>query len=177
MIKVDLDWSSYAGKRRHLPWFVPALLLLAQAGHRIFIHGAVVLVWPEGLIVNRIPIRWKHLPVPMLMGACFSAWLAIHQLATDIGEPTKSDNDPDTNDDLLYPAIDFENETVSSVVLCLLLVFVLTPLVHWLLWSLSLFGTPCDFSGRNRRYVSGGEPDSTSGLEEAKTNDSVSQEP
>lgn len=39
-IKVDLDWSSYAGKRRHLPWFIFSIALLAQAGYRIFIHGA-----------------------------------------------------------------------------------------------------------------------------------------
>lgn len=39
-IQVDLDWSSYAGKRRHPPWFVFSILLLAQAGYRIFIHGA-----------------------------------------------------------------------------------------------------------------------------------------
>jgi anthranilate phosphoribosyltransferase len=39
-IKVDLDWSSYAGKRRHLPWFIFSILLLKQAGYKIFIHGA-----------------------------------------------------------------------------------------------------------------------------------------
>lgn len=39
-IPVDLDWSSYAGKRRHLPWFLFAIFLLAQKGQRIFIHGA-----------------------------------------------------------------------------------------------------------------------------------------
>lgn len=39
-LNIDLDWSSYAGKRRHLPWYILAILLLAQAGHRIFIHGA-----------------------------------------------------------------------------------------------------------------------------------------
>lgn len=39
-LKIDLDWSSYAGKRRHPPWFILALLLLADAGWRIFIHGA-----------------------------------------------------------------------------------------------------------------------------------------
>lgn len=39
-ITVDLDWSSYAGKRRHLPWFLCAIFLLAQRGVRIFIHGA-----------------------------------------------------------------------------------------------------------------------------------------
>lgn len=39
-IQVDLDWSSYAGKRRHLPWYILSTLLLAQNGHRIFMHGA-----------------------------------------------------------------------------------------------------------------------------------------
>lgn len=39
-IKVDIDWSSYAGKRRHLPWFIFSIMLLAQSGYRTFIHGA-----------------------------------------------------------------------------------------------------------------------------------------
>jgi anthranilate phosphoribosyltransferase len=37
---VDLDWSSYAGKRRHLPWFLLSALLLAENGTRVFMHGA-----------------------------------------------------------------------------------------------------------------------------------------
>lgn len=37
---VQLDWSSYAGKRRHLPWFILAALLLAENGITIFMHGA-----------------------------------------------------------------------------------------------------------------------------------------
>ena len=37
--EVDLDWSSYAGKRRQLPWFLLAALTLAQDGLRIFMHG------------------------------------------------------------------------------------------------------------------------------------------
>ncbi len=40
IIDVDLDWSSYAGKRRHLPWFLLSTLLLAENGMRIFMHGA-----------------------------------------------------------------------------------------------------------------------------------------
>ena len=39
-ITVDLDWSSYAGKRRHLPWFLLSALLLAENGTRVFMHGA-----------------------------------------------------------------------------------------------------------------------------------------
>ncbi len=37
--KADLDWSSYAGKRRQLPWFILAALLLARNGMRVFMHG------------------------------------------------------------------------------------------------------------------------------------------
>ena len=39
-LTADLDWSSYAGKRRHLPWYLFSIFLLAQAGYRVFIHGA-----------------------------------------------------------------------------------------------------------------------------------------
>lgn len=39
-LSVDLDWSSYAGKRRHLPWFLFSILLLAKSGVKILIHGA-----------------------------------------------------------------------------------------------------------------------------------------
>ncbi|MBT7511088.1 MAG: glycosyl transferase family protein [Rhodospirillaceae bacterium] len=35
----DLDWSSYAGKRRQLPWFLLAAMVLVQGGVRIFMHG------------------------------------------------------------------------------------------------------------------------------------------
>lgn len=37
---VDIDWSSYAGKRRHCPWFLFSIVLLAGYGLKIFIHGA-----------------------------------------------------------------------------------------------------------------------------------------
>jgi len=37
---VDLDWSSYAGKRRHLPWFLLSALLLAENGIRVLMHGS-----------------------------------------------------------------------------------------------------------------------------------------
>lgn len=39
-VRVDLDWSSYAGKRRHLPWFLLSALLLAENGITVFMHGA-----------------------------------------------------------------------------------------------------------------------------------------
>lgn len=38
-IAVDLDWPSYAGKKRHLPWFLLAAKCLANNGIRILLHG------------------------------------------------------------------------------------------------------------------------------------------
>ena len=46
--EVDLDWSSYAGKRKHYPWFLLAALTLAQHGYMIVMHGVA------GLTVNRL---------------------------------------------------------------------------------------------------------------------------
>ncbi len=39
-LAVDLDWSSYAGKRKHYPWFLLAALTLAKNGYKIVMHGA-----------------------------------------------------------------------------------------------------------------------------------------
>ncbi len=50
-IKADLDWSSYAGKRRHLPWYTLASLALADNGYRVFMHGA------HGHTANRVYTR------------------------------------------------------------------------------------------------------------------------
>jgi anthranilate phosphoribosyltransferase len=40
MPAVDLDWSSYSGKKRQLPWYLLSALLLAQNGVRLFMHGS-----------------------------------------------------------------------------------------------------------------------------------------
>lgn len=38
-IAVDIDWPSYAGKKRHLPWYLLAAKCLANNGVRILLHG------------------------------------------------------------------------------------------------------------------------------------------
>lgn len=39
-IAVDLDWPSYAGKKRHLPWYLLAAKCLGGSDTRILLHGA-----------------------------------------------------------------------------------------------------------------------------------------
>ena len=59
--KVTLDWSSYAGKRRQLPWFILAALLLAENDISVFMHGA------EGHTAGRLYTKdvLKHLKLPI----------------------------------------------------------------------------------------------------------------
>ena len=38
-LDADLDWSSYAGKRHQHPWYLLCMLLLADNGYRVFVHG------------------------------------------------------------------------------------------------------------------------------------------
>jgi anthranilate phosphoribosyltransferase len=39
LIAVDLDWASYAGKRRQLPWYLLSALLLSSHDIRVLMHG------------------------------------------------------------------------------------------------------------------------------------------
>ena len=117
--------------------------------------GSCLLTWFEGLAVNRIPMRWKHVLPIMGLGAVYIAWTIIHQLATEIGNPRRSDTDPETNDDLIYGVLDFKENTGFSVILVVVVVFVVIPLLHWSLWALSLYQFPCGgCRGANRRYLS-----------------------
>lgn len=39
LLDIDIDMGCYAGKRRHLPWFLLAVMAMAQSGKRFFLHG------------------------------------------------------------------------------------------------------------------------------------------
>jgi anthranilate phosphoribosyltransferase len=58
---VDVDWPSYAGKRRQLPWFLLAALVLARSGRRILMHG--VAGHTEGRVYTRDALVHLGLPV------------------------------------------------------------------------------------------------------------------
>lgn len=49
--RVDLDWSSYAGKRIQLPWFVLSVMALVATGTRVVMHGT------EGHTAGRLYTR------------------------------------------------------------------------------------------------------------------------
>lgn len=58
---VDLDWSSYAGKRKQLPWFLLSALVLVKSGVRIFMHGTEG--HTEGRIYTRDALKQIGFPI------------------------------------------------------------------------------------------------------------------
>lgn len=38
--QIDIDWSSYAGKTKQLPWYLLSVLLLSKSGIKILMHGS-----------------------------------------------------------------------------------------------------------------------------------------
>ena len=59
--KVDVDWSSYAGKGRQLPWFILSALILSRNGWRVFMHGAEA--HTEGRLYTGAALRALGIPV------------------------------------------------------------------------------------------------------------------
>lgn len=90
-LQVDLDWSSYAGKRKHYPWFLLAALTLAKHGYRIFMHGAA------GHTINRLYTEdvlphlghqpcWTGEEVRQALGSSNFAYMPLSAFSPKLGE-------------------------------------------------------------------------------------------
>ncbi len=90
-IQVDLDWSSYAGKRKHYPWFLLAVKILAAQGIRVFMHGA------SGHTINRLyteavlpsldlPVCQQWTEVNSALAATHFAYLSLDTVCPPLGE-------------------------------------------------------------------------------------------
>lgn len=90
-IKADLDWSSYAGKRKHYPWFLFAVKILASHGIRVFMHGA------SGHTLNRLytenvlpslgmPVCDSWDSVQAALDSTGFAYLSLDNLCAPLGE-------------------------------------------------------------------------------------------
>lgn len=88
---VALDWSSYAGKKRHLPWFLLVALLLSEQGFKVFMHGSRG--HTQGRIYSEdvlnflgVPISNDWSEVEQHLGANNFAFMSIDQLCPPLGE-------------------------------------------------------------------------------------------
>jgi len=84
-----IDWGSYAGKRRHLPWFLLTVRLLAQHGLPVFMHGdtgesADRLYTQNALAVLDIPVAQSFSEAQQHLMASHFAYLPLTAFAPGI---------------------------------------------------------------------------------------------
>jgi hypothetical protein len=100
-------------------------------------HGGFMLVvMIDGFLINRIPIRFKQVLGFFVMELLYLIWSGIHA-ATTIGNPRREDNDPETDDDAIYSAVNWSERPVAAVIVALLVLFVGTPIIFMIMWFCS----------------------------------------
>ena len=121
---------------------------------KILPHGPTVfLVVCDGFWVNRIPIRlfhWWSAVLPLHLA--YTAWTILHAYL-NIGNPTTSDNDPDTNDDAIYSKVVWKDDFVDTLVLFLIIILVVGPVLQFFLFLFSLYAWPLCCMTDRRRYT------------------------
>jgi hypothetical protein len=107
----------------------------------IFLHGLLlVLILFDGMILNRTPIRLKHLLITMMFGILYDIWVVL-QSTVIYFNPYSNPCDDDNDDKAIYGAVNNYGKNIASAIIILIFnLFVSVPLVFLALWTLSLFG-------------------------------------
>ena len=95
--------------------------------------GFMVLVVLEGLVLNSIPIRAKHIVFPTLAAIMYSIWTFVHAVL-DIGNPFGNDDDVATDDDAIYGVINWRKRPELSIGVIVIATFVVLPVIFLTLW-------------------------------------------
>ena len=90
-LKVDLDWSTYAGKKRQLPWFLLAAFILSENNVRVFMHGSKGHTQGRVYIEDILPVfglaasqNWQQVEADLAQQQY--AYLSIDEMVPRLGE-------------------------------------------------------------------------------------------
>lgn len=105
--------------------------------YTVLAHGILlVLIWIDGLVVNRIPVRLRHwLEICLPTYLIYTVWTV---LASSV--VFGIENPDDEEDDNIYAVLDWEESPISALIYVIAVVFGFTPICTVLLWGLSLLG-------------------------------------
>lgn len=92
----------------------------------------------DGLFINRLPIRFKQIFLVNTALLSFLVWTIVHSQIEGLGNPGRSDNDPETDDDALYEILSWNQRPVGALILAALLEFIGIPLFFLICWLFSL---------------------------------------
>lgn len=123
---------------------------MAVIGYRnIMVHGGVLLlVLFEGLFVNRIPLRLRHVAFLVFYLIGYLVWTIVHSVL-EIGNPSTPEDD-----DTLYTVLQWKSDPLSTAKVAAIFMFILAPIAFGAVYGLSLYSFPCGCNGQSRRYLS-----------------------
>jgi len=131
--------TSVSHRIRNLLW-AP---LKAQEGtsctcRGIAVHGMLTCsVLEDGLGIHAIRLRLRHyFEVVLPFESAYTLWLVFHYLLK-VGNSDRTDNDPETDDDLIYEFLDWKNEPIYLTTMTAILFFPLIPILQLVIWILS----------------------------------------
>lgn len=103
-------------------------------------HGGImVLVFIEGLVVNKIPVRAKHLFIAQAVSVAYSVWTILHS-KLGIGNVFSNGGDEDEeNDDVIYGVVNWRDYPKETSILMTMVVLVVVPVLFLMLWAVSQF--------------------------------------
>eukprot|EP00980_Cylindrotheca_fusiformis_P014974 scaffold4099_cov98-Cylindrotheca_fusiformis.AAC.3 len=96
--------------------------------------GCWLLVMIDGLIINRIPLRIKHMLFTVLLALCYVTWSVLQNV---VWRYNPGDDD---DDDAVYDVLKWRVETGSAVGLVCILILVALPIITSIIWLVSLPG-------------------------------------
>jgi len=107
---------------------------------KVMNHGGVALIVViQGLFLDKVPMRLKHIVFSDGVAVIMATWLALQNTVV------RYNPDHDDDDDALYDTMKWRTKTTGAIIQVVLVVFVAVPVVHILLWLASL---------PKRRYLS-----------------------
>lgn len=121
----------------------------------VVLHGVMVLLLiVDGVLLNRTPVRFRQCIAVTVYTLTYTLFTVLHGL-TNMGNPKRHDNDPETDDDALYTVVSWNHRPVQAIIFSIILVLLGPPLMFTITWSLSAMGNIgcCRFDGSRRRYL------------------------
>jgi hypothetical protein len=132
-------------------------------------HGGVLmLIFFDGVWVNRIPIRWMHWWGLVLPFDCsYLLWTIIHAFL-DIGNPNKKSSSAEMNDDAIYRALEWQTDWQEALIMSILVVCVVGPVLFFAQWMLTLYLLPCCCVRDQLRYLDSPQQDNKANISDVE---------
>lgn len=96
--------------------------------------GTFLLVIIDGLVINRTPVRIKHIVANWTLAFLYLIWSILQNVVI------KYNPVDDDDDDAIYDIMKWRENTTGAIIMAVALVFGCLPLFTFIFWSISLCG-------------------------------------